>query len=250
MKTVYISNDQQVANSLVKANYVIDKFINSCSHSLRGPLKTIRGLVNIMNQDCAATGGDIDSMLHMIESTAHQLEHTLNELEQFLTNSKKELSIEKVNMEMLVNDLIKNYKKDLDQNEITVAVKVEQNTTLFTDRERLTMVLSMVFSNAINFCDHGKKSRAISISVKIVDANYEVSVTDNGTGISEESKPHIFQLFYRGSERSKGAGIGLYIAKEAIQKMGGRIRVESEIDKGSVFTLYVPIRPKNNSHTH
>ncbi len=244
MNTLSISNDQRVMNNLAKANLVIDKFINSCSHSLRGPVKTIRGLVNLMNVDGESQAIQVDSMLRMIETSAKQLDHTLNELEQFLVNSKKEVTTEKVNMKSLINALVRKYKKELAFHEISVSAKVEQQMDLYTDKERLTMILALIFSNAIVFSDDHKRIKTIHISANMTDSHYEVALTDNGIGITPENKERIFQLFYRGSEKSKGTGIGLYIVQEAVEKMGGQIQVESKLFEGSKFTISVPIKQK------
>jgi signal transduction histidine kinase len=67
-----------------------------------------------------------------------------------------------------------------------------------------------------------------------------IEVTDNGIGISKENQAHIFKMFYRGSDRSKGSGIGLYIVKEAVEKLGGTIKVRSTLAVGSTFTVTIP----------
>lgn len=244
MQTINIHNERAMANNLVKANQVIDKFINSCSHSLRGPLKTILGLVNLINAN-AKNEGNIDSIVQMIERSANHLDHTLNELEQYLVNAKKEVTVENIDPETLVADVVSLYQNDLDENEIEVAIQVQQESIVHTDKERLKMMLSLLLSNAVTFYDPEKTNRKIELSMKTVSGSLEIRVADNGIGIPAEIRKEIFQLFYRGSERSKGAGIGLYIVNEAVEKMGGRIEVESQLHAGSVFIISIPMKKEN-----
>jgi signal transduction histidine kinase len=68
-----------------------------------------------------------------------------------------------------------------------------------------------------------------------------IKIEDNGQGIRPEYQPRIFEMFFRASENEKGSGLGLYIAKEAAEKMGGTVTVDSEYGKGSIFTLEIPI---------
>lgn len=230
-----------MANNLVKANQVIDKFINSCSHSLRGPLKTILGLVNLINAN-AKNEGSIDSIVQMIERSANHLDHTLTELEQYLVNAKKEVTVEAINPEALVAEVVSLYQNDLNGNGITLSTEVQQENIIRTDKERLKMMLSLLLSNAVTFYDPHKTHRKVELSLKTVGDALQITVADNGIGIPHTIRKEIFQLFYRGSERSKGAGIGLYIVNEAVEKMGGRIEVESQLEAGSVFKLTLPLK--------
>jgi signal transduction histidine kinase len=241
MQTINIHNERAVVNNLVKANHVIDKFINSCSHSLRGPLKTILGLVNLINAS-EKNEGNIESIVQMIERSANHLDHTLNELEQYLVNAKKEVSLETINPEVLVAEVVNLYRTELEGNGIALSTEVQQVNIIRTDKERLKMMLSLLLSNAVTFYDPHKTHRKVEVSVKTVGDSLEIRVSDNGIGIPSDIQKEIFQLFYRGSERSKGAGIGLYIVHEAAEKMGGRVEVESQVQAGSVFKLVLPLR--------
>src|SRR5579871_3975976 len=236
MKTVYLSNDLAVMNKLAEANTVIDRFINSCSHSMRGPLKTIRGLVNLIGDE----EKNAAPMLELIVQAANKMENTLDQLEQFLENSKKEVKIQEVNVADLLDELKEKFQPLTETHHIEVMTEVEGGEYLFTDEIRLKTILQHVISNAITFHDPGKEQRMILIQVKISHSSFEVSVKDNGIGIDPLSVPKIFQLFYRGTEKSRGAGIGLYVVKEIVEKMKGLVSVQSRPESGSNFTFWLP----------
>ncbi len=239
MKALHMTNDLTVMNKLARANSVIDKFINGCSHSMRGPLKTIRGLVNIISEDNTPEKKSV-TILDLIEKTASHMENILNQLEQFLENSKKEVKVEQVDIAEIISEVQSKYQRALDQHSIEVTIRIHDKETLLTDKERLKIILFQIFSNAISFCDPNKAKRMILIEARIFNSSFEIAVRDNGVGIEPECSGKIFQLFYRASEKSKGAGIGLYIVKEIIEKMKGIVSVQSQLSSGSNFLIWLP----------
>ncbi len=235
-----MSDDLSIINKLAQANNVIDKFINSCSHSMRGPLKTIRGLVNLISEGDFSEIKNNSHVLELIQNTANQMEHILTELEQFLENSKKELKVEQVDIGEIINGLQEQFRAELEERSIKISFRANKDVVLFTDKERLTTILLHILSNAINFYDPGKMNRTIFIDARIFSSSYEIAVKDNGMGIARECLSKIFQLFYKGTEKSKGAGIGLYVVKEVIQKMRGLVSVQSQVNIGSTFLVWLP----------
>jgi signal transduction histidine kinase len=105
-------------------------------------------------------------------------------------------------------------------------------------------VFNAIYANSILYCDRRRKA---SIDTKIV-VGYDVatiSIRDNGIGIEASCLPNIFNMFYRASERSNGAGLGLYIAKETVQKLGGKISLESTEGEGTTVTISLPTKEYN-----
>ena len=111
------------------------------------------------------------------------------------------------------------------------------------DLQRLQQILVNLTSNAIKFTDEGK----VALRAYMPDPDHwALAVSDTGCGISEEGQKIIFEPFRRGKEVAQkygGAGLGLSIAKQLVGLMGGEIRLESEVGKGSIFTVVLPIRP-------
>lgn len=108
------------------------------------------------------------------------------------------------------------------------------------DADRLTQVLTNLMGNAIKFSDNNSQ---ITVKAKVKDSEVLVQISDHGIGIPPEAIPHLFERFYRARDPlfRGGAGLGLYITKQIIEKHGGQIRVESQVDKGSVFSFTIPI---------
>jgi signal transduction histidine kinase len=102
------------------------------------------------------------------------------------------------------------------------------------------MVLFNLISNAFKYHDSSKETKTIVISAVISAKNAQISIADNGVGIDKQYLERIFDLFFRGSEKSSGSGLGLFIAKEALDKLKGTLKVKSELGKGSEFIATIP----------
>ncbi|HMK07297.1 MAG TPA: HAMP domain-containing sensor histidine kinase [Flavobacterium sp.] len=228
------------AFELTKAKQTIDQFVYSCSHTLRAPLKSIAGLVYLLTNNDGNNEIDPKFYLESIEKTVSKMESLLDEFEQFLSNSRLELSSKPVDINKEVTNVLGNFKETITNKKIRVSLIVNQPVDFFTDENRFQVLLSHLVSNAIVFQKDEEDDKQISIHVTLNSEVCIIKVTDNGIGIKDEAKAEIFRLFYRGSEQSKGTGVGLYIVCEILNKVGGTISFTSELKKGSSFLISVP----------
>jgi signal transduction histidine kinase len=230
--------DQSIAQELAKAKNVIDKFLYGCSHTMRGPLKSISGLIKLLQNQEASE--DPHKHLELIQKTVNKMETILNDLEQFLVNSRRDLVIEPVSMSKTIDVILARYTKDSERLRIRFSKNIVQAVPLFTDLERLNLILVQLVSNALVFSDPGKTDKYIDIFVRVDENGCHIKILDNGMGMSSEIQKNIFQLFFRGTQQSQGAGIGLYVVNEVLRKMGGSITVNSEEGCGSSFFVWIP----------
>jgi signal transduction histidine kinase len=231
-------SDQSIAQELAKAKNVIDKFLYGCSHTMRGPLKSISGLIKLLQNQEASE--DPHKHLELIQKTVNKMETMLNDLEQFLVNSRRDLVIESVSMSKTIDAILARYNKDSERLRIRFSKNIVQAVPLFTDLERLNLILVQLVSNALVFNDPEKTDKYIDIFVRVNQNGCHIKVLDNGIGMSSEIQKSIFQLFFRGAQQSQGAGIGLYVVNEVLRKMGGSITVNSEEGCGSSFFVWIP----------
>ena len=225
---------------LVKAKGAIEQFIYSCSHTLRGPLKSITGLINIIKQGKGNPELDSEFLITSIENSVKKMELVLHDLEQFLTNSKQIVTSQAVDLRTTVDGVLKTFKQQTKKDSIKINLRIQQLSGLQTDRNRLEVIFSHLILNAIQYHDETKAASQISIHVKVSPKVCFIQIDDNGIGIKEDVLPHIFELFYRGSEKSTGSGVGLYIVKEILSKMGGVIRIRSKYRFGTTVFLAIP----------
>jgi signal transduction histidine kinase len=119
-------------------------------------------------------------------------------------------------------------------------ITIKADGAFYSDEYRITVIMNNLISNAINYKDLAKEKCILNISVLVTKEKGIVSVEDNGIGIPEEYKSKIFNMFFRGTVKSKGAGLGLYIVKETINKLNGKINIHSAYGKGSTVEMELP----------
>ncbi|CAN0453866.1 unnamed protein product, partial [Phaeothamnion confervicola] len=145
-----------------------------------------------------------------------------------------------VDCEAIVDQVVESYQDEIQEQGIVIVTSVEQTGPVFSDAPRLRLILTDLLKNAIQFRDINKVVTTIEISIVTSIDNWTICVTDNGIGIDPLQQEKVFNLFYRGSEKSTGSGIGLYIIQEAIDKMEGTIKLESTPGIGSTFEITLP----------
>src|SRR5690606_16639923 len=109
----------------------------------------------------------------------------------------------------------------------------------YSDSWRLKVILSNIISNAIRY--RNGKDPVIRVMVKVTGDKANVSVEDNGKGIVKEHLPSVFKMFYRATDDGHGSGLGLYIVKEAVEKLNGSIKISSREGAGTTVNLEIPV---------
>jgi signal transduction histidine kinase len=142
----------------------------------------------------------------------------------------------------MIDEIFENLRHTNRLPEVEVKILDDKVPQVIADRMRMKIILTNLLSNAVKYQHSARDHRpAITIHSELNRQNILIHVKDNGYGIREEYVGRIFDMFFRGSLDSDGSGLGLYIAKEAAQKMNGRITVNSVYGKGSIFTVYLPL---------
>jgi len=225
---------------LVKAKGEIEQFIYSCSHTLRAPLKSIAGLVHLLKNSEGNPEIDPKFFLESIEKTCSKMELLLDDFEQFLANSRQRVVTHPVDVKEIVGEVLQDFQTVIAEEQIQVSVTCDQLAPFYTDKNRFRVVLTHLISNAIQFRNNEREKMEVRIHAKVFPSFCTVQVRDNGVGIDDQVRAHIFDLFYRGSMQSTGSGVGLYIVKEILNKMKGSITVRSSETKGSTFLISIP----------
>lgn len=245
-KEVVVKKEPSVLSSsvaeleLIRAKSTIEQFIYSCSHTMRGPLKSIAGLVNLLEGHEQSSFADPKHYLQSIQTIVSKMEVTLNDLEKFLSSSKQGITLKPIDAEKLVEEILTQFQESIASNRIDIKLSVNQTHMLYVERSSLHTILTHLISNAIVYRNEKNSKKLVQISIRISEKSCRVKIKDNGIGMSSEVQPNIFQLFYRGTEKSRGAGVGLYITKEVITQMGGTIAFRSTIGEGSSFSMLIP----------
>lgn len=224
---------------LKKINYELDSFVYRASHDLRSPLTSIRGLINVarLQNDL----DEIDNALSMIEECANKLDNFILEIANYSRNSRLEIESVPVDFDSLVNEVYSELSHSDDCREIEFSIDIDKNLDYKGDKLRLKIILSNLVSNSIKYRSRSS-SQVPFIKVNVTKSNDQLilAVEDNGMGIDHRHIPRVFDMFYRATESSRGTGLGLYIVKEAINKLNGTIEIYSALRQGSTFIITLP----------
>jgi signal transduction histidine kinase len=222
---------------LSKRNTELDNFVYSVSHDLRAPIASVLGLINLAKKD-----KDIsmkDKYLDMINKSALQQDDFIKEILDQSRNSRLEVKREEILFEPLIDETFSQLKFATSAGQsVQRIINVEQKQPFYSDRWRLKVILNNIISNAIRY--RNGKDPVIKVDVTINENLASVAIHDNGKGIDEEHLPNIYKMFYRATDDGAGSGLGLYIVKEAIDKLNGNINIESEVGKGTIVTFKIP----------
>ena len=222
---------------LSKRNTELDNFVYSVSHDLRAPIASVLGLINLAKKD-----KDIsmkDKYLDMINKSALQQDDFIKEILDQSRNSRLEVKREEILFEPLIDETFSQLKFATSAGQsVERIINVEQKQPFYSDRWRLKVILNNIISNAIRY--RNGKDPVIKVDVTINENLASVAIHDNGKGIDEEHLPNIYKMFYRATDDGAGSGLGLYIVKEAVDKLNGQIDIQSEVGKGTVVRFAIP----------
>lgn len=224
---------------LVKINNELDNFVYSVSHNLRAPLSTVMGLLNLARQELPGRD-EWENYVEMMASSISKLDDTLKEILEYSRNARNEIACEEIDFERLTTLSLEKqrYLEGFDKVEKSVNVRCEGS--FHSDPYRIGVIMNNLISNAIRYMDEEKVDKKIGIRVDSARQGIRITIEDNGVGILNEMQPKIFNMFFRGSVRSEGAGLGLYIVREMVSKLSGKIDLESEPGRGTRITIELP----------
>jgi len=223
---------------LRKTNQELDNFVYMVSHDLKAPIASTKGLINIALLETEKDR--IKTCLNLIESSMSKLDSFILDILNYSRNSRIEVEPALIDFDELIKDTLAHTKYLQDENKVTIEIDIDDKVSLFSDRQRLVFIFNNMVSNAIRFVDESKTKNFLNIRIKVTSEKANIIFQDNGIGIDKDHLERIFEMFYRANDQKVGSGLGLYIVKESIDKIGGSIKVESEIDIGTCFVIDIP----------
>lgn len=233
-----VHNVEKRNAELKKLNEELDRFVYSASHDLRAPLSSVLGLVEIARLETTVEAKQ--QCLDMINASVVKLDGFINDIIDYSRNQRIDIQPENVDIQEEVNEALTDLKYLDKDNKIEKIVEIEGDRKFVTDGRRLNVILKNIISNAIRYHNFEQSNPYIKIKISYAIDAVIITISDNGIGIDHSHLENIFKMFYRADESSKGSGLGLYIVKETIDKLGGKIDVESQLNFGTTFTITLP----------
>ena len=233
----------RVNQSLKQVNDELDNFIYKTSHDIRGPLASLKGMCNVALMD--VKDPIALEYLKKLDATAERLNSILTRLVIINQINNSKISIELIDFKVIISEVLMLEKKKGLPPDLKITTFIDPQATIESDKELVRIVLENLIDNAIKFYnDSDRVDSFMNVHISRVDnGSVKVRVIDNGIGISESSPGKLFQMFSRASERSETGGIGLYITKTAVEKIGGKIGLLTTPEGYTEFYVILPTAP-------
>ena len=228
----FLEDERQKLN---EENKELDSFLSSTSHDLRTPIASILGLTYLgrieLQEEKART------FMNIIEERIKKLDLIISDILNLSRSKKIDVKIEELDLRALIEETTADIRFNKGASAIALNYQPHPSHTLKSDYNQLKIILSNLLTNAVKYHNLDQPNPFIQVTFKRNRHIVEIAVEDNGRGISKDNVPKIFDMFFRASEDTEGTGLGLYIVKEALNKIKGIIFVDSELGKGSKFRI-------------
>jgi PAS domain S-box-containing protein len=235
-----ISRIKRTEEQLRVRNQELSSFIYRVSHDIKGPLSSILGLTYLAKSD-ADDLTTVNHYIDLVEQSANRLDKVIADFLELgrLTHAKHAAA--PVSIEQVVQEVQESHQYVPEYKEVRIVV-INRFKGVFKSKKILVKtILQNLIDNAIKYRRIVADSY-VMIEVDNADKDMVIRVKDNGLGMDKNTLDHIFTMFYKGSERSTGSGLGLYIVKSSIEALRGKIDVKSRPGHGTTFTVTLPNR--------
>ena len=225
---------------LKKTNAELDRFVYSTSHDLRAPLKSMLGLIGIIKESTDHGNSIQHERLEMLNKSVLNLDDFIEDILHYSHNARMEVAKEEITFEEVIQEISGGHMFIDEAKGLKLQIEIHQDIKFISDKRRINVILNNVISNAIKYRDASKGNPFVYILVHCSKENAIITIEDNGIGIADKEKEKIFEMFYRATALSSGSGLGMYIVKETIEKLGATIHIESELGVGTKITVTIP----------
>jgi PAS domain S-box-containing protein len=223
---------------LKRRNYELDNYFYKVSHDLRSPLCSIEGLINLMKteQDTAVS----NLYLELIEKSVRKLDNFIKTILNHSNAIHTASQSTKIDFTHIFNDCLEELKYVPEQARVKATLHLSASGSFYNDPTRIAIIFRNLISNGLKFYNPSADNSYLHIHISVTPAKAYITVEDNGAGIEKKYLNKVFNMFFKATDRSEGAGLGLYIVKQTVEKLEGSVSLKSETGKGSTFRVVLP----------
>jgi signal transduction histidine kinase len=204
---------------------------------MRGPLLSILGAVEAAQHMDDIT--DIRKMLELMKKSVSNLDDFIQSIHDYYNLNRGELEIQEIDFDTIVTEQIKIFNFTYLVSDVRFKTSIQQKEVFRGDQVSIKLILNNLLSNAFKYQIKENNNKQVDLKILVENGKAIIEVSDNGVGIHEKHIGDIFNMFYRANSEEVGTGFGLYNVKAAVTKLNGKITVESEINKGAIFKVFI-----------
>jgi PAS domain S-box-containing protein len=223
---------------LKNINNELNTFIYRASHDLRGPIVTMDGLTRLAKREI--TDPHSLKYLDMISRSSRRLDHILKTLLDTISIKQSLIVPAVIRFEALVEGIIGKLNNGSEYPSVKIETNIESIKNFKSDRNAITLILSNLIENSIKFRNTEIDGSLITININRYKNLIKIEVIDNGIGISDHLQGKVFDMFYRATNVSQGSGLGLYTTAVSVDKINGKIKLDSKENIGTTVTVHIP----------
>jgi len=238
-KHYWIGKQLKLKNlELEKMNEELSRFVYSASHDLKAPVKTLLGLLNLIESESDRK----EAMFQLFSKSIKQLDNVINGITDFYKNHNFNISLSQVNFPLLLEEAIVNVKNSLPApfDDVQIIPEFIEEYPFVSDNFRIALILNNILSNSIKYQKSDETNKWVKLKVFSDKKHVKLIIEDNGIGIPDEFQAKVYNMFYRANTHCSGSGIGLYIVKETVNKLEGTISFVSNEGIGTRFEVTIP----------
>lgn len=229
--------------ALEKSNYELDALIYRAAHEMRAPVLNLKGFNDLLKDEQEVSA--IRKLLQYQQLQIDKLDAVIREIMELSQSSRLANNVRQLNLMTVISESLRELEDFPGREDVNIVLNMDRNLQITTDPSRLGLIFFHLVQNALQYRNQDREDPEIEIVAERNDDEIKVSIKDNGIGMNESVREKAFEMFFRGTARSTGAGLGLYLVFDAIERLKGRISVDSTEGVGTEFVFYIPdLAPK------
>lgn len=227
---------EERTHKLSEAHHELNTLFYRTSHDFRRPLSAMLGLISLMEMN--PDPQEMPVLTQHLKTSVNELDKMLIKLQTISLTEVDDEAVEMIDFQLLVNNLKEQFEEKLNQHKISFTSHIQLQHHFFTHPMILEAILVNIIENSICYC----KPQASYIRLYIIeeDDQLRIEIEDNGDGVMEQYIDKVFDMYTKTSERSTGNGLGLYIVKKLVEKLKGRVTLQSIYKQGTTVSLTLP----------
>lgn len=235
-------NDElnKTVEELVRTNTELDRFVYSTSHDLRAPMLSVIGIVDLCKESFYPDDAAFQEMLDMMRQALTRGDEVIRSILEYSRNRRLSLHPEPIQVRTVVDAHIRSIQFLPGIRDVRFDLQVDETDVIMTDRFRFESIVNNLVTNAVKYQRHDEPAKFVRIRFTRQIGGGVLEVEDNGEGVPEDRLKAIFDMFVRNSVSSTGSGLGLYITRDLVKRLGGELNVESTVGIGSRFSVHLP----------
>jgi signal transduction histidine kinase len=215
----------------------VNLFMDRASHDLKGPLKSMMSLYPIMEYEFGPDAGVMEYVRHYHNGIS-RLYRLLEDMLQLSRLNKTEQHYSSINLQQMVEECLQSFRNLPGFFNISFTKQINLPSEVVLDESLLQTIVQNLLENAIKYCAEEKPE--VKICIREENNGIRLEVADNGIGIPAEMQARVFDRYFRATSQASGSGLGLYLLKQAVDKLKGQVSLESEEGQGTTFFVCLP----------